>query len=303
VLRRKAQFMKRSPISVRLHVGLHKTATTSLQHALDSSRQHLLRRGVEYVPLRRLRKLAFASYCREGRWNWRYLSAMLRRSNRRVFDLTRRSESTVVLISEEDILGSSRDILRPVLFPNAELRLRMAIDMVRSSNVRVYVSLRSYESIFASAFVHILKFNPQAIDFFDELQNRVMMGYHPSYVDLFRRLGKVSGRDSLFYWDMHDYLDCPNRILAPLTDNCWDDGVEIFNPPSTRSPSADVVEHLKRLSRTVGLDEYRRAAREVVGLDQGGGAGFRPFSDEVSQWLRLRYLEDLKAIEEFGTQI
>ncbi|MDO5529701.1 MAG: hypothetical protein Q4F71_09885 [Paracoccus sp. (in: a-proteobacteria)] len=139
-------------MTVRIHVGAHKTATTHLQSALREVRADLARAGMGYIGPGRLRggngslEQCLRQPGRAGAAS-RAVGESLRAARAQFGDL---------LLSEENILGGTRrsHIFGPegMLYPRAVERLRYVITLLGRPRASVFLSVRDPASFVVSAF-------------------------------------------------------------------------------------------------------------------------------------------------------
>lgn len=137
-----------------LHLGAHKTATTYIQRNLDDRRRELLRHGVRYfgsAELRGVEGVVFPTP-RDVRED---LAAPVQRRTRamlsRMVDAAVPDDAARVLVSEENILGSSRlNLRRAKLYPALAERLACLPESWGAGRTEIYLSVRNYADFFAS---------------------------------------------------------------------------------------------------------------------------------------------------------
>ena len=137
------------PETLILHLGLHKTATTALQDFLAGETRALVAHGVAYPRLARMRSdltPLIASAAKPDR-------AALGRFVDKV-------RQPVLLLSDENILGSPGDIVGGTLYPYAENRLRRFCDQFASRRIRLFLTLREPAAFLASMYCEYLRHNP-----------------------------------------------------------------------------------------------------------------------------------------------
>ena len=136
-----------------VHVGAHKSATTHLQRILRSNEETLLQNGVDCLPWRQINPLirqdpsratsgldvvkAFAKGGRSVRASERYANAL------RTF----RRNKPVTIISDEDQLGFTQDLMRPRFYDGSE-RYTILNSLPDRESVDIYLSVRSFEALF-----------------------------------------------------------------------------------------------------------------------------------------------------------
>lgn len=139
-------------MDVILHLGAHRTATTSFQHYLRGQGPWLAARGIGYWgPLRTRRSVLPGLFPGRGA-GWR---GDARRAEGRVRMLTARAEArglSQLLVSDENMLGSCQQCLRTgQLYPAAGERLARLGAAFGGRLARVVLTLRSPDHWWASA--------------------------------------------------------------------------------------------------------------------------------------------------------
>lgn len=187
-----------------LHVGIQKTATTTVQAAMSAAREQLRQAGVVYVDrsdMMRLRDLrAWGAYRSMGTARFEAFAAQLQAMVRR---RQRTSEqagaaSDVVFISNETFVGviERGPFLERPFRPRAERALLEILDVLQPETCHLSMVTRRQDTLVESMYMWQLH-GGEAFDF-----DRFVAGAlrHPealSYVDLAERLEAVPGVDSL----------------------------------------------------------------------------------------------------------
>ncbi len=148
-------------LEVILHIGAHRTGTSSLQLALRQNRQNLMKNGVVFWGPRETRAGMFSGLLRHRRGldlarekrvarNRGLISIELQR-------LQARGVRTLV-ISEENIIGTMVENLRTgLLYPGLDRRLGPFFDVFRGHLVRVGMAIRPYGDYWASVLSYGLR--------------------------------------------------------------------------------------------------------------------------------------------------
>ena len=211
------------------------------------------------------------------------------------------ARANTVVVSHEDLLGSSSCLLTSRLYIDAHLRVKILLRFFPKMNI--FIGIRPLESILISAYTHVLKFNPRAVDYFSAAKLRVASGALPSYVELFRRISSVVGRSRLFFWTIDDYIANPDLCMQTLTGMPIDADLEVTRPEVTRSPNAEKIRLLERLARSCRRRDYPERAREILRRAVDSGKPYEPFGRDSISMLRERYSIDLVEIEEYAVRL
>lgn len=185
-------------VTVSLHVGVHKTATTHLQKLLTAQSEWLMGRGVRFLGPEDLRLPGRALSAQLG----------LRGEGRReemAPDGVRR-----LVVSEENTLGPMfQDALFGAVYPNADLKVEKLVAAFAPWPVRLFVGLRDPAGWMASAYRHRL-FNGGCPPFAE-----VAAGHDPAelrWSHLLERLRRVPGVGDIYVWRQEDYP----RVAVPV---------------------------------------------------------------------------------------
>ncbi|SEI05849.1 hypothetical protein [Paracoccus alkenifer] len=198
-------------MTLTIHLGAHKTASTHLQQSLQALAPAMLAAGIHYSGppqwrdgMARLGPLLGAGIVpgrQRGRLRWR---------------LDRIAETwPEVVISEENILGSLRreGLMGPgnLVYPDAVPRLRRLLGMLRHRPATICLAVREPSAFLTSAFSMQLQAGVE-LDF-----RAYLAGFDPlalSWEGLARRLLGVRGVARLVVWRYEDYAALRPRILA-----------------------------------------------------------------------------------------
>src|SRR5687767_14404791 len=120
-----------------IHVGAHKTATTHLQYSMALQRDRIAAQGKDYIPLDKVREADLVKILRRKGWRKFLPSSVFRNKWFDAIEPLRCGPSTVI-ISEENFLGGSKDLLRPDFYPEAETRMAVLRDIVGTERLRLF---------------------------------------------------------------------------------------------------------------------------------------------------------------------
>ena len=280
----------------RLHLGAHKTATTHLQHSLTRHREALAEQGVDYLPMEQVRRLGLFRHQGRRRWRVRLGGPMRRRIEALVAPL--RLGPDRLAISEENFLGLSPDLLRGAFYPKAEWNLATFGSLSGGRReLRLFLSVRSFETLLPSAYVQTLRGMPFPGGFGPV--KAATLNRPPSWAELAARIRRTLPQARLHLWTFEDYGAHDREILARFVGAEIPAGEPLPPPPSTRSPSSRAIAEMEKLEDGLGYLDRTRAAAEIAARDteRGGGERFAPFSDAERALLQEAYAEDLARIE------
>jgi hypothetical protein len=278
----------------RIHLGAHKTATTHLQETLTLVRPALAARGLDYIPNSLLRQQKFARtlWYRDRLARMPLLGpARMREKIVAVVEPLRLGPETVVL-SEENILGVSDQMLQAPFYPQAALSIRRLATLTAQAEVVFFLSIRSYDRLLPSAYAEALKFRPPPPGGFDVAR---LLARPPSWHDLVRQIRTAAPGVSLRVWQQEDYRA---NAQAIMTEVCGTDlGLlpDISDPSWTRSPTAEGIRAAEAIDPGLDMRARREKVRELY--DAAEGAPYRPFTDAERADLKARYAADLAGIE------
>ena len=210
-----------------LHVGIQKTATTTVQAAMSAARDTLRDAGVVYVDrseMMRLRDLrAWGAYHGTGAAAFEsfasQLQATVRRSQRKCEQAG--LPSGVVFISNETLVGAIErgPFLERPIRPRVERSLTEILDILQPESCHLSLVTRRQDTLIESLYMWQLH-GGESFDFSRFVDGAVRHPEALSYLDLAARLESIPGVDTLHiqpYETIHVDLDAfLNRLLAPM---------------------------------------------------------------------------------------
>jgi len=276
----------------RVHIGAHKTATTHIQDTLALAKDDLSAVGIEYICRDVTRSQR--DFCRI-RW-WQKLPAFkakyVEEERRRLFPSGNNGD--VVLISEENIMGSVSGLLKFPLYPDLEQGLRTLCLLKGDHNIHIYLAIRPLDEIIPSAYAQQARMAKVHSGDFDAIKAR-MFKTPPSWTGVVDRIVSVFGRNRLRLWVFDDYKKDPEFFLEQLCGGRKNDFERLPPPVSTRAPSARAIVSLEQIP--VGLPRrLRKEAAARICLDDDGREPFTPFSETEKKILADIYKEDLSEL-------
>lgn len=269
-----------------LQLGLHKTATTSLQDFLLANVRLLAKADVRYVPLQRMRSdLTPLFWILEKNRRGRLLQFM---------DIV---EQGTVLLSDENIIGNPGEIAQGALYPYARNRIECFCEEQAHRHVVIFLTLRDPNRFLLSMYSEFLRHNEYIT--FDEYVGGIdVAGF--SYRKIFGWMRKLPPNVSVRFVPFeaaHGGGVVP-IARALVEEACGtDSGIDPEQFPTARSRSAYSSEELD-----LGAEIARRADPQVTRyflnmLDHRekrfGGTTFDPLPADLVASLEARYLADL----------
>lgn len=284
--------MKPAPAKIwRLHLGVHKTATTHLQNTLALQREHLRARGVDFIPMPEIRGRRIPDLRRRNLLTWFPNPLVAGEIERKSAPL--RSGAPAVVMSEEDWLGPSQDLLLSRPYPSLGRRVGALGSLASGADVELFLSIRSWDGLLVSTYAHVLRYLPVPGGF-DGVRSRLLAS-PPSWVEVIRRVRNAVPRAPLTIWRYEDYRSHDREIMSAVCGCDIGDPPEIPDPNETKAPCAEVIAKTERLPLDMPLEERRRKVVEWIAA-QGEGTRFSPFPDEEKTLLRERYRSDLEQL-------
>jgi hypothetical protein len=131
-----------------LHLGLHKTATTALQEFFHINSANLLSHDVRYIPLKRMRSDITP-----------LLVTAKKDKRNKLFKLLEKFPNRRILLSDENIIGCSEDILSGTLYPFAENRVQTFCEEAGERPITLFITLREPAAFLTSMYCEYIRQN------------------------------------------------------------------------------------------------------------------------------------------------
>jgi hypothetical protein len=155
-------------LEVILHIGAHRTGTTSFQRALQQNQHNLTKNGVTTWGPRITRGGRFSGLLRGAECESRETARLVDRNKGIIsIEMTRLNKfgQKTLLISEENILGSMRTNLYTTrLYPGLPERLERFALVFGSACSRIGLTIRPYEEFWASSMAYAIKAGHPVMD-------------------------------------------------------------------------------------------------------------------------------------------
>lgn len=282
----------------RVHLGAHKTATTHLQETLALVRGRLAERGVDFVPtLPTLRDQGLARVL----WERRPIARLpivgpvhMRDAIEATVEPVRLGPEVVVL-SEENVLGTPRHLLSTALYPQATQYVGRLASLGLRAELRFFLSVRSYDRLLPSAYAEALKHAPPRPGGFAAVRARLPLA-PPDWFDLVARIRAAAPGVPLRIWRQEDYRANARAIMEALCGRPLGTLPALADPARTRSPSAAAIAAAEALPPDLSYQERLARVREIYAVVAPDEPRFQPLGETERRRLRARYAADLERI-------
>ncbi|MEM7723058.1 MAG: hypothetical protein AAF376_11845 [Pseudomonadota bacterium] len=264
-------------MNVFLHVGAHRTATTTLQRMMGQSNATLAQAGIGYWGPKRTRGGLFQGLIGQSDavmpWHVNRAAKRVRLNLRKSVDEGRICQ----VISEENALGSMRESLDGAyLYPDAGARVARVAAGMRDHPLTIGLAIRSYDAWWASVLAfRLTRGGPLPRRGFCERLITQTRRWRHVIADLAQAMPDVR----LAVWTHEDYGARPDALITRLTgyDLALDGASEHLNSSATLT---EMRCYLDECGADPGLIRHR-AGR------------FMPFDEHQRAVLRAQYAEDL----------
>lgn len=246
----------RHGMTVSIHLGAHKTATTHLQQSVRRIEQDLLRADRIFLGPDSLREEPLDLRALLNKPDSMPKRAQMAR------DLLRslRDEHSALTLSDELILGGLR---REVMlsgegsfYCDAALRLGNLLDLLGTRDVDLFLALRAPASFVTSVHGELIRQGGTGTlqDYLGDFDAATAR-----WLPLVQRILSVQGQGRLIVWRFEDTADVRDRLLTRMFGA--DLAAIVPNPPPVRvGLSAAAYQHLAQAGRAASQDDRRRQA-------------------------------------------
>lgn len=215
-------------MKLHIHLGAHKTGSTSLQFHLRKNEARFADAGMAYIPMPEFRK-RYSAYLNRIENRYPAFIRLLSRSIESRFrdQLAPLSGSSLVVISDENLLGGLAPIAaRHRLYPHAVRMVGAVKHAVGPNDARYFLCIRNYPEFIVSMYLHLViqgrrvpPLESVAADF---------LGGARGWAEVVADVAKVVGADRLTVWTYEHYRDAPGAVLDVLAPGV---PAELFVPP------------------------------------------------------------------------
>jgi hypothetical protein len=275
---------------LRLHLGAHKTATTHLQQILGGRRAALAAGGLVFVP-----PTAFRPALGKAR-RWRAGAAPRLAAELQAFA----GAAEVLAISDENLIGDTRDAVALRPYPDLEKRLAVLADLAAGAAVHVFFAIRSFDRLWPSAFAEALRHHRMPARRLAALEARALAD-PPSWLEPIERIRAAFPGARLTVWRYEDHR-AHWRALARAFLGRNPGPLRDLRPPHwTVSPNAAAVRAATGFALPLPRRLHRHRIRKLYVTNPAEqGEPFAPFCAEAVRRLGERYAADLAALRAQG---
>jgi hypothetical protein len=136
------------PRKIIVHLGLHKTATTSLQQFLQANNPRFLQHGARYIPLQRMRTDVTPLF-----WSFE------KPKRAKLTTFLQGMEHQTVLLSDENIIGSPGELPQGGLYSYARNRIQTFCEDMKDTEITIFLTLREPPLFLTSMYSEYLRHN------------------------------------------------------------------------------------------------------------------------------------------------
>ncbi len=283
-------------MQIKLHIGVHKTATTHLQSILESKktnihdnarlhiatpenfRQQWLPRFLKYTHTKELhdkhKLLEIAPH--KGTW----------------------------LISEENFSGVPYDFIKTNgIYPYLQQRLHLFTDLFTPADIRVFISIRSYETFYRSIYLEIIR-NNGYIPFSSYYKDAEFKQY--SWKTVIESLLHCLPQNKITFWQYEEYTTVLPTLMHKLTGETLDkECTHLVNKKLRVSLSCKALQELESYAK----NNSQIASKEMVEYfynkypaNETNGF-FEPFDTATVEYYQQKYQHDIDEIIRLYPQI
>ncbi|PWE33703.1 hypothetical protein DDZ14_03275 [Maritimibacter sp. 55A14] len=272
-------------LEVVLHIGAHRTGTTTLQHHLHLNRDNLTKNGIAVWGPERTRAGLFTGLIRapaplSGAQALR--GALSSARIRREIAALREAGHSHLLVSEENMIGDIRtNLAAGALYPQAAARLGALGAGFGADCTSVAVALRSYDSYWASAIAYAIR---AGLPLPDAAGLARLAGARRGWRQVLRETAAAFPGARLVVWDFDTLKGRIGDQLALMVGGLLRPALAGPAGHHNASGSRDLLR-----ARLAARGDHAAAAR----IPPGKGP-FMPFGPAARDAMRARYAGDLE---------
>lgn len=271
------------PMDILLHLGAHSCATKTFQTYLWNNRTQLAKQGLTCWTPKRTRDGLLRGLVRHpARITVEDERYAIRSVGRLRVEIARLRDSgqTGLLMSDENILGSTRDNIEEArLYPLLHERLLRFQPAFEGQNLTIGLSVRSYEDHWASCLTYLVIRGGAlpSVDLLDFLTTQPLR-----WRALVRDIAAVFPQADIVVWPFERMTDQPDAQLRAV----WSKGLDLPEPGEVwHNRGADMM----RLNAVLAVRGERLSENDFV----EAGTRWMPFDEDQCNVLRADYRRDL----------
>ncbi len=208
----------------------------------------------------------------------------------------------MAVVSEENLLGRSYGLFENPFY----VRLAgfgLLERLAKTSRLRLFISVRSYDKLLPSVYYQVLRNRPEAGLQFERARKAMLAG-HGGWPELMQRIMDALPGSTLSFWQQERYRDNPRPMLEALTGTRIQQLPEVSVPERTRSPAAGALEEVGLLPRDM---EKGRWTAEVEAIFARHPVAMGPPADllpeDATAGLRTLYRSHLAQMRELYEEV
>ncbi len=215
-----------------------------------------------------------------------------------IFEKLTKPDDACVLLSEENLIGTSRDILLPKIYPDLETNLRAIRTLVHNNDYIIFIAIRNFKDIIPSAYSQMVREGKIQKGFLDDVSRSILINGR-TWKDFITRLFSVIPEDRVRIYRYEDYFYHSQEILSSIAGLNSNEikFKKILAPASTKSLSAETLVEIENGVQWKTKAQQRKLVAELSRRDTGVKK-FRPFSLETESLLDRNYDSDINWIKE-----
>lgn len=285
-------------VDVVLHVGAHRTGTTSLQSALDLMSTELASSGVVVLTpprpgkrghsesIRDIARVASKAH-KKGFRRWFKAHAAKRQLQRLTSNaLPNRVPLRRLILSDEVMLGVAFSRNGIAIYPDAFRNLKSLRTLLPATPSEIHLCVRSYDSFLTSVYAMRALYVPQVQPFTNLKERFLCLDY--GWINLVETIVELFPKTKLVVsvFEEHNLL-VKLKSLTRMSGESLNR--QMFTFHVNRAPTVEAIEH-KLHNR-----HETRHPDEIVQLHLDG-TRFDPFSDKEKAYLQRCYSRDLEQL-------
>jgi mRNA-degrading endonuclease YafQ of YafQ-DinJ toxin-antitoxin module len=206
-------------LNVHIHLGAHKTASTFIQEQLRYNKDTLKNEGIYYVPLwvtrgQFLQKF-HAIVKNEDNVDNDVYTELRRQIFKEVEVTVPQSKLHTIIISDENILGGLGLLARTgEMYTNIEKRISIVKRIFDGDNVKIFFSIRDYNSFYASAYSEAFRSSDYRKDF-ESFTNHLKI-LNNSWLNIINCLSNNFDKENIWLWKYEDFKNNEHTIIKKI---------------------------------------------------------------------------------------
>lgn len=284
-----------------LHLGAHKTATTTIQREFDQRRRELIAHGVAFFGPSLMRGIDDVVYPSPNDVRDGLETEIQQKTSEKLLEVIhlqaeRRSR---ILVSEENVLGSPRlNVSRRILYMNLQDRLRALPQEWNKPDTQIFLAIRDYASFFASCQSTVallggwIELGPHQQEKLAALPRR--------WPDVIRDIQAVFPASQIVVWRFEDIArvgqDAINRMVgAPFELN-------FRRKSSMESLTAEGMGQLRELfANSENGQVPKEQIRAIRAATEELSGKYDPWRPDLKEQMQQAYRDDWSAIQSMGS--